>query len=585
MRCRICNNDKDYKRLGPHLRQAHNLDTEQQQDYYDKYLKKKGEGVCLECGKPTKYWGLNRGYRQFCSVQCATGEVMQKRKEEIMLERYGHKYSWNIPEVQEKIKQTNLERYGVENAMFSEVVKKKVRETNMEKYGVPVSSQSPIVKEKAKQTNLERYGHLGVTHPTQLEEVKEKMANTNMKKYGGVAPACSEEVQLKMKNTNLQRYGTEFYIQSKEGKDAVRKSNQERYGVDWTTPIHIDNFNDWENLKDFIEKYPNEFDCMDLCEYFNVYIKTLRYKLRALEVEHLVKDFYTMSMIELEFKNKLEKELPDVVFSAHDRRVITPLELDFYFPDYNLAVEVSPTFTHKFKEINKQYGKPGKDYHYKKFKACEEKGIELVTLFEWEDTDLVFDLLKSKLACKTKVVDIKDCKLFISSSDEGAKQPEKYYVVEIYYLDNNVGIVKYTLDDNNTLRIIEYRLDDGIRITDSQRILLREIFDTYSEIQKIVAFSDNNLGLGQKFRDLGFCIEKDNVYPLNLHNAKKDILVRQIDVVTELDNINPKEAESQMLSRRIEENSQVSLESDKLDIVYDCGYRMWAVNKEDLINE
>ena len=56
-------------------------------------------------------------------------------------------------------------------------------------------------------------------------------------------------------------------------------------------------------------------------------------------------------------------------------------------------------------------------------------------------------------------------------------------------------------------------------------------------------------------------------------------------MVTELDDITSKEAESQMLSRRKEENSQVTLESDKLDIVYDCGYRMWAVNKEDLINE
>jgi hypothetical protein len=59
------------------------------------------------------------------------------------------------------------------------------------------------------------------------------------------------------------------------------------------------------------------------------------------------------------------------------RYVITPLELDLYYPEKKIAIEFNGDYWHseEFKS---------KDYHYNKFKACLDKGVILVSIFEYE---------------------------------------------------------------------------------------------------------------------------------------------------------------------------------------------------------
>ena len=60
-----------------------------------------------------------------------------------------------------------------------------------------------------------------------------------------------------------------------------------------------------------------------------------------------------------------------------DRKQIFPMELDIYIPDKNLALEFNGTYWHNSQNKSK-------DYHYKKSKLCEEKGIRLIHIFEYE---------------------------------------------------------------------------------------------------------------------------------------------------------------------------------------------------------
>jgi hypothetical protein len=60
------------------------------------------------------------------------------------------------------------------------------------------------------------------------------------------------------------------------------------------------------------------------------------------------------------------------------RKIIKPLELDIYIPSRNLAIEFNGTFWHS------ENNKTDKYYHINKTKLCEEKGIHLVHIFEWE---------------------------------------------------------------------------------------------------------------------------------------------------------------------------------------------------------
>lgn len=61
----------------------------------------------------------------------------------------------------------------------------------------------------------------------------------------------------------------------------------------------------------------------------------------------------------------------------NNRCIISPFELDLYYPEKKIAIEFNGDYWH---DENHKH----KNYHYNKFKACLEKGIVLVSIFEHE---------------------------------------------------------------------------------------------------------------------------------------------------------------------------------------------------------
>lgn len=73
-----------------------------------------------------------------------------------------------------------------------------------------------------------------------------------------------------------------------------------------------------------------------------------------------------------EFVNSLGVEVEYNV-----KNIIPPYEIDIYIPDKKVGIEFNGTYWHG--DIKKP-----KDYHYKKSLMCEEKGIRLIHIFEYE---------------------------------------------------------------------------------------------------------------------------------------------------------------------------------------------------------
>lgn len=68
-RCELCNAVFTSNfRLTNHLTQEHNLTPEEQEAYYNKYIRKPGDpdGCCKWCGKPVPFVTIGVGYREFC---------------------------------------------------------------------------------------------------------------------------------------------------------------------------------------------------------------------------------------------------------------------------------------------------------------------------------------------------------------------------------------------------------------------------------------------------------------------------------------------------------------------------------------
>ena len=66
--CEECNAEFSLKHhLAKHINKYHHGVKE----YYNKYLKEEGEGICKICKKPTEFLNLSRKYKNCCSKTCS----------------------------------------------------------------------------------------------------------------------------------------------------------------------------------------------------------------------------------------------------------------------------------------------------------------------------------------------------------------------------------------------------------------------------------------------------------------------------------------------------------------------------------
>lgn len=66
--CKICKSEhKTLCGIAKHIIKSHNMKSK---EYYDIYLKKEKDGVCIICGKETQYVNITSGYRKTCGNSC-----------------------------------------------------------------------------------------------------------------------------------------------------------------------------------------------------------------------------------------------------------------------------------------------------------------------------------------------------------------------------------------------------------------------------------------------------------------------------------------------------------------------------------
>lgn len=63
--CKICG--VQFKNIGPHMNHKHNISVK---EYYDIYFKNESEGICKNCGEPTNFINMTRGYSIYCNYKC-----------------------------------------------------------------------------------------------------------------------------------------------------------------------------------------------------------------------------------------------------------------------------------------------------------------------------------------------------------------------------------------------------------------------------------------------------------------------------------------------------------------------------------
>ena len=223
MKCMICNQEfNSWLSLSIHISQGkHKIKA---QDYYDTYLRKENEGICLVCGNETTFMSLSKGYKLFCSVSCAGNDKdVQAKRKQTCIKHFGTEHPLKSKEIQEKIKQTNLEKYGVEHVIQNKEIKQKQEKTMLSRYGVTNPLQSQEIRNKVKKTVKDKYG---VDNVAQANEVKDKIKATNIDRYCNACPLQNEIVKEKVKQTMINNYGVDNNFKRKDVRDRANKAAQ-----------------------------------------------------------------------------------------------------------------------------------------------------------------------------------------------------------------------------------------------------------------------------------------------------------------------------------------------------------------------
>jgi len=488
--------------------------------------------VC-KCGTVLSWHADKREYRKYCSKKC-TAHYSVKEKKQNNLKNLGVEWHTQTKEWQEKTKQTSLERYGAEHYSKTTAYKSAVKNTSREKYGVDHIMQLGIVKEKTKQAWQEKYGF---DNPAKVESVKSKIESTNLKRYGESCVLKNSKIQDKIKTTNKKKYGVENPAQNSEIRKQISQTRRKNY-----YPENV--LSRLENHKWLVEQ--------------NSQGKSVGEIAQDLEVSpsNLAKLFHKHDLEIQRHQHSFEENILFNLFSAdynivrNSRSIINPQEIDLYFEEFLLGIEVNGIYFHSEK-FNKT-----QTYHLDKTIKATEAGINLLHFWDFEvrqKTSIVANIIKSKL--HTLENSIHGRKTQVVSIDKHAKkqflnqnhlQGNCSSSVDLGLIYNNKIVAVACFSHNRFSKNTEYELIrlcslENHSVKGGASKLVKHFARQYMKPgEKLVSYADRRYSQGKVYESAGFefkhhsppgffYVDKQGNYAGSRHAWQKHLLENKLE--------------------------------------------------------
>lgn len=431
---------------------------------YKIYNNIKETPICPICGKKSKFHNFTIGYGKYsCSKKCAhiiATKTNQGNLNNLSKEEKRNKY-WLSGE-ETRIKNNYKSPFNNKNIMdkidFKEVCK---------------NSQIKL-KELRKDKNWYNNWH-------------NKIAESNK----------SIEKINKIKNTR------------KLWSDEYKKEVYEKASLSYYKTKLGNLYNDFIDDIKFKEKCKElKYNIINISKYYNVSYACILSKFHKLGLKDKIRNLSS-------YENYIEKWLKEhnIKYIKHDRTIIKPLELDFYLPDYNIAIEFNGNWAHS--EIQ---GKD-KNYHINKYKSCLLKNIRLISIWEWEylnNSTKLLNWLESLLndnkvkifarKCIIKELDKSTYNNFVNLYHLQGSTKDKSINIGLYYNNELVEVMSFTKSRYN--KNYEYELlrlcsKYNHLIIGGANKLLKYFIDNYKP-NSIISYCDNNKFNGNIYEKLGF---------------------------------------------------------------------------------
>jgi hypothetical protein len=389
---------------------------------------------------------------------------------------------------------TNIEQYGADNPMKNDIIKTKSKQTIFEKYGVTSAAKNDMIKQKISNILNNRSIEDKIKSKNKRlntwNNKSETEKNDILKKRKNTVDNISDENKLKTKEnrkkTCLEKYDNEYAVSSDVVRKKITKIFNEKFGgnspfcdenikkkaISSYKKSHIDYIT--ENIKKHQCKYISHIDKNGNIEYtllcerknkkFTIGYSNLRIRILSdLEISPYFRPIYG--------KSEMEKNMLDFICDSYaneilvnKKNIISPLELDIYLPDLNLAFEFNGLYWHN--ESNKD-----KNYHLTKTELCEQQRIQLIHIYE-DDWKHKQDIVKSMILNKL------------------GKTPNKIFArkCEIKEISDN-NIVRLFLEENHIQGYIGSKIKIGL------------FYD--NELVSLMTLGDRRVAMGKKSTNVG----------------------------------------------------------------------------------
>jgi hypothetical protein len=388
------------------------------------YCKHNGivEQPLCSCGKPLIFQKFDKGYFKTCGEEMCVKRTRTKNIANTMNEKYGGHTS-TLPEVKKKIKSTLKEKYGDEKYVNTA----KRAETMLERYGVEYPLQSNQILSKFLDSMTSEDG--------EYKNNREKSRSTCQERYGVDNVSLDADIRVKtlatFKLNVLDRINNNLWIQQQNKKVIDSKNNNYYvtcYNCNSSFIIKNGPFN--ESIRFGI----------DMCRVCNPKLT--------------------------EWSSSAERELADVIekMGVAVQRNYRGLgkEIDIYIPSVKLGVEFNGLYWHSEMWKNK-------NYHQNKKLFMQEKGVELIHVYEdeWSNKrDIVISMIRNKLglnkrkiaarSCEIRDVSPKDAIKFLTENHIQGPVGSKYKF-GLYLGDELVSLMTF----GNLRRITNNKAQDG----------------------------------------------------------------------------------------------------------------------------
>lgn len=546
-------------------------------------------------------------------------QEIKNKKKDTCFKNYGYDHPLKIPKIkkivsqknseiseqtQNKIKETCIKKYGVEHysktkeykeyisSLWDDKDYRQFRIQKIKQFFIDNPEQREIIGQRTKEywANLppddrKEFGKLMQRIQREIHSNIKKSKEITNKQKQSLIKNCPEEIliELNIKRTDinaankirqyymeigtLQKYGVKSVFELSDIQTKAKNTIQEKYGVENISQHTMFKYKlNEKSLNNINEIFSRNFNILNISkdndDYKNSFIELqcldcnykFKLKLHGIVYEKCkCPNCNKLTNIEIIIQSFLDDK--NIQYSIKNRQVITPYELDFVIPNFNLAIEANGLYWHSDVVVDNMY-------HQNKFLMTKKQNIKLLQFFE---DDILFksDIIKSIIynnlniynkrihgrKCIINKISTKDKNLFLNKNHLMGSDRSNIKL-GAYYQNELIAVMTFskrniTINDNEEFdfEISRFCCKKFYKVYGIASKLFKNFLKIYGTNLKIKSYADLMIGEGLVYEKLGFEKVKMTLPGYFYHSNNKRIhrftslSMRQDKTLTERDDM------------------------------------------------